>query len=136
LHSLRQKSVMIAHLRDRLEENLLAAIPDAIVIGNKEHRLPNTLCIAFAGVEGDNILALLDQAGVIASSGSACASGLIEPSHVLRAMQVPFDYLRGAVRFSLSRENTSACVGHVLSVLPEIVRELRTSDISEEVLHG
>jgi len=136
LLSLQQESEVIANLRDRLEENLLAGIPHSIVIGDREHRLPNTLCVAFAGVEGDEILILLDQAGVIASSGSACASGLMETSHVLRAMKVPFDYIRGAIRFSFSQQNTSACVGHVLSVLPGIVQGLRTSDIPEEVLHG
>ena len=82
--------------------------------------------IAFEDLEADAILLLLDRAFIAASSGSACAAGSMEPSHVLRAMKVPFGYLRGAVRFSFSRDNSENDVDRVLDVLPQMVSDLRT----------
>ncbi len=111
-------------LRDRLQEGLLA-IPQAVVNGNREMRLPNTLNISFPYIEGEAILYHLSDAGVCASSGSACTSGSLEPSHVLRAMGAPFTSLHGSIRFSLSRYNTDEDVDTVLSVLPGIVAKLR-----------
>ncbi len=116
----------IAALRDRLELETLRLVPGSIVVGNGGSRLPNTLNIAFEDAEADSILLLLERASIAASSGSACAAGSMEPSHVLRAMKVPFSHLRGAVRFSFSRENTDADVDRVLDVLPEIADELQS----------
>ena len=115
----------VATLRDRLEKGLLAAIPDSIVNGDTEHRLPNTLSIAFKYVEGEAILLRLDRLGICASSGSACTSGSLDPSHVLRAMGVPFTYAHGSIRFSLSRYTTEEEVDYVIKELPGIIAELR-----------
>jgi cysteine desulfurase len=115
----------VAFLRDRLEQELLRLVPGSMVIGGRVDRLPNTLNIAFENMEAEAILLLLDRALIAASSGSACAAGSMEPSHVLRAMKVPFNYLRGAVRFSLSRDNSDKDVDCVLDVLPRAVNELQ-----------
>jgi cysteine desulfurase len=112
-------------LRDRLEKGLLATAPDAILNGHPTQRLPNTTNISFEYVEGEAILLMLDQHGVCASSGSACTSGSLEPSHVLRAMGVPFTAAHGSVRFSLSIYNTEDEINTVLKVLPPIIRRLR-----------
>jgi len=130
---------MVAHprigaLRDRLQQGLLAAIPFAVVNGQGD-RLPNTLNIAFSCADSEALLHKLDKAGIAASSGSACASGTMEPSHVLRAMRVPPLYLQGALRFSLSRETTDAEIDLVLQNLPEIVASVReTSPLWTEML--
>jgi cysteine desulfurase len=112
-------------LRDRLEKGLLATAPDAILNGHPTQRLPNTTNISFEYVEGEAILLMLDQHGICASSGSACTSGSLEPSHVLRAMGVPFTAAHGSVRFSLSIYNTEDEINTVLKVLPPIIRRLR-----------
>ncbi len=126
--NLAEESSRVAALRDRLQAGLLAAIPDSLVNGGASPRLPNTLSIAFKYVEGEAILLLLDRFGICASSGSACTSGSLEPSHVLRAMGVPFTFAHGSVRFSLSRYSTDAEVDLVLKELPGIIARLR--DIS------
>lgn len=115
----------VAALRDRLERGLLKRIGQVRVLGDLRDRLPNTSALAFDFVEGEAILMMLDRAGIAASSGSACASGAMEPSHVLRAMQVPFTAAHGAIRFSLGRETTEAEVDRVLEVLPPIIERLR-----------
>jgi len=115
----------VSKLRDRLEKELLERIPDSRVNGHPERRLPNTSNISFEGVEGEGILLLLSDAGIAASSGSACTSGTLEPSHVLRAMGVPFNFAHGSIRFSLSRFNDEADVVHVLESLPSIISRLR-----------
>lgn len=115
----------VARLRDMLEQGILAKIDHAIVNGDREHRLPNTTSIAFEAVEGEAILLMLDQFGICASSGSACTSGSLEPSHVLRAMGVPFTYAHGSVRFSLSRYSTEEEVKKVIEVTPKIIENLR-----------
>lgn len=120
-----EENTRVRALRDRLEQGLLAAIPDAIVNGDAANRLPNTTNISFKYVEGEAILLLLDQLGVCASSGSACTSGSLEPSHVLRAMGVPFTYAHGSIRFSLSRFNTQEEVDHVVRELPRVIARLR-----------
>lgn len=112
-------------LRDRLEEGLLARIPDAIVNGHPTERLPNTTSIGFKYIEGEAILLSLNQYGICASSGSACTSGSLEPSHVLRAMGLPYSVLHGSIRFSLSRYTTDAEVERVLEVMPGIIERLR-----------
>lgn len=120
-----EERVRVAALRDKLEQGLLAVIPNAIINGDTEHRLPNTTSIAFEAVEGEALLLMMDQHGICASSGSACTSGSLEPSHVLRAMGVPFTYAHGSIRFSLSRYTTDADIDTVLSVFPPIVQNLR-----------
>src|SRR5208337_3579918 len=92
------EATRVRELRDRLEDRLLAICPDATRNGSKEHRIPNTTNISFHYVEGEAILLLLDQFGICASSGSACTSGSLQPSHVLRAMGVPFTMAHGSIR--------------------------------------
>lgn len=120
-----EERTRVKALRDRLEAGLLAAIPDSMVNGAPENRLPNTTSVAFKYVEGEAILLLMDGHGICASSGSACTSGSLEPSHVLRAMGVPFTYAHGSIRFSLSRFNTDEDVDLVLRELPPIIKRLR-----------
>ncbi|SIN99726.1 cysteine desulfurase NifS [Halodesulfovibrio marinisediminis] len=115
----------VKHMRDVLEEGLLKAIPQAIINGDTEHRLPNTTNISFKHVEGEAILLMMDGFGIAASSGSACTSGSLEPSHVLRAMGVPFTFAHGSIRFSLSRFNTDEEIKVVLQELPPIIKRLR-----------
>jgi cysteine desulfurase len=118
-------SVRIAHLRDLLEESLLKSCPGSRVNGSGQNRLPNTSNISFRYIEGESILVLLDQQGICASTGSACTAGSSEPSHVLRAMKVPPDWLQGAVRFSLGRFNTDEEVHYVNQIVPSIVQRLQ-----------
>ncbi len=120
-----EEQTTVRALRDRLEHGILERIPDAIVNGHRERRLPNTTNISFEFVEGEAILLLLDQAGICASSGSACTSGSLEPSHVLRAMGVPFTFAHGSIRFSLSRYTTVAEIDRVLAELPAVIARLR-----------
>jgi len=112
-------------LRDRLENGLLNFCPDTRVNGDRHSRLPNTLNISFEYVEGEAILLRLNEYGICASSGSACTSGSLEPSHVLRAMGVPYTAVHGSIRFSLSRYTTEEDIDFVLEVMPGIIRELR-----------
>ncbi len=125
---------LVRRLRDRLEQGLLQTVARATVLGDEDHRIANTLNIAYEDLESDAILLLLDKCGIAASSGSACASGSMEPSHVLRAMKVPFASIRGAVRFSFSRENTDSDVDRVLEAMAKIVRKLNrraTPDLAD-----
>jgi cysteine desulfurase len=110
-----------------LQREILRLVPGSILVGSNDNRLPNTLNIAFEDVEADSLLTLLDRACIAVSSGSACAAGSMEPSHVLCAMKVPFEYLRGAARFSFSRENSQQDVDRVLEVLPRAVRNLQAA---------
>ena len=128
-----EERTKVAAMRDRLQAGLLAAIPNAKINGDEAHRLPNTVNISFEAVEGEALLLQMDQYGICASSGSACTSGSLEPSHVLRAMGVPFNYAHGSVRFSLCRYNTEAEVDRVLEVMPKIVHDLR--EISHIGIH-
>jgi cysteine desulfurase len=116
----------VRKLRDKLETSLLQCCPDARVNGDTEHRLPNTVNISFEYVEGEAILLRLDEHDICASSGSACSSGSLEPSHVLRTMGVPFTAIHGSIRFSLSRYNTDEEIDRVIEILPPIIKELRT----------
>ena len=120
-----QENDRVKRLRDKLEEAILGSCPDSMVNGDKEHRLPNTLNVSFEYIEGEAILLMLNKFGICASSGSACTSGSLEPSHVLRAMGVPFTAAHGSIRFSLSRYNTQDEVDFVADKLPEIVKKLR-----------
>ncbi|MBT7166674.1 MAG: cysteine desulfurase NifS [Victivallales bacterium] len=120
-----EERTRVAALRDRLETGLLGSCPNARVNGNPSSRLPNTTNISFEFVEGESILLMLDQFSIAASSGSACTSGSLEPSHVLRAMGVPYTAAHGSIRFSLSRYNTDDDVDLVLEKMPPIIRRLR-----------
>lgn len=115
----------IARLRDTLELGIIETIPDVKVNGDPENRVPNTTNISFGYIEGESILMYLNDFGICASSGSACTSGSLEPSHVLRAMHVPFEFAHGSVRFSLSDQTTQADIAHVLKELPPIIDRLR-----------
>ncbi|MCJ2179130.1 cysteine desulfurase NifS [Novosphingobium album (ex Hu et al. 2023)] len=115
----------VAGLRDRLEKGLLQQIGNSFVTGDADNRLPNTANVAFEYIEGEAILLLMNREGIAASSGSACTSGSLEPSHVLRAMNVPYTAAHGAIRFSFSRENGDADVDRVLEVMPAIIGKLR-----------
>jgi len=115
----------IKGLRDKLEINLLENVQNTIVNGDRDNRLPNTTSIAFEYVEGEAILLMMNEHGICASSGSACTSGSLEPSHVLRAMGVPFTAAHGSIRFSLSRYNTEEEVDFVVEKLPPIIENLR-----------
>ncbi|WP_127088149.1 cysteine desulfurase NifS [Aquabacter cavernae] len=112
-------------LRDRLEKGLLQRIPSCFATGDVENRLPNTANVAFEFVEGEGILLLLNRAGIAASSGSACTSGSLEPSHVLRAMSIPYTAAHGAIRFSLSRDSSGEEVDRVIEAMPGIIEKLR-----------
>lgn len=112
-------------MRDKLERGIVELIPNCFITGDIDNRLPNTTDIAFEYIEGEAILMLLNKAGIAASSGSACTSGSLEPSHVMRAMNIPYTAAHGTIRFSFSRYNTMAEVDEVLKVMPDIAATLR-----------
>jgi cysteine desulfurase len=120
-----EENTRVRALRDKLEQGLLAAVPKALLNGHPELRLPNTSNISFEYVEGEAILLHMNRHNICASSGSACTSGSLEPSHVLRAMGVPFTAAHGSIRFSLSVYNTEDEVDFVLAKMPEIIAGLR-----------
>ncbi|MBI5250831.1 MAG: cysteine desulfurase NifS [Desulfomonile tiedjei] len=121
-----EENTRVRQLRDRLQKALLERIPACRVNGHLERRLPNTLSIGFEYVEGEAILMRMDEKGICASSGSACTSGSLEPSHVLRAMGVPFTAVHGSIRFSLSRFSTEEEIEFVVRELPGIIEFLRS----------
>ncbi|MDD2876961.1 MAG: cysteine desulfurase NifS [Acidiphilium sp.] len=123
--SLSEELTRVRDLRDRLEFGILEQIGHCFVTGDIENRLSNTSNIAFEYIDGEAILLHMNRAGIAASSGAACTSGSMEPSHVLRAMGVPFEALHGAIRFSLSRNNSDREVSTVLEALPGIFTKLR-----------
>jgi cysteine desulfurase len=123
--NMQEENTRVKRLRDKLERALLESCPDSRVNGDADHRLPNTANISFEYIEGEAILLLLDRHGICASSGSACTSGSLEPSHVLRAMGVPFTAAHGSIRFSLSRYNTEEEVDFTIEKMPEIIHRLR-----------
>ena len=125
---LEEENTRVKALRDYLEEKILEKIPNTLVNGDSVHRLPNTVSVSFEYVEGESILLLLSGLGICASSGSACTSGSLEPSHVLRAMGVPFTAAHGSIRFSLSIYNTKEEMDYIIQHLPPIIERLR--DIS------
>jgi cysteine desulfurase len=116
----------VAALRNKLESGILSQVDHAFVTGDPDNRVANTANIAFEYVEGEAILMLLNQFGIAASSGSACTSGSLEPSHVMQAMQIPFTAAHGTIRFSLSRYTTEKDIDYVISVVPEIINKLRS----------
>ncbi|MBI4861479.1 MAG: cysteine desulfurase NifS [Candidatus Riflebacteria bacterium] len=117
------ENTRVRHLRDKLERGIVASCKDVRV--NGKDRLPNTLNVSFEFIEGEAILLMLDDLGICASSGSACASGSLEPSHVMRAMGVPFTAAHGSIRFSLSRFNTEDEIDYVIQQLPGVTNRLR-----------
>lgn len=119
------ENTRVKALRDKLEEGLLSSIPKSLLNGHKTNRLPNTTNISFEYVEGEAILLHMNQYNICASSGSACTSGSLEPSHVLRAMGVPFTAAHGSIRFSLSIYNTEEEVDFVIDKMPAIIAKLR-----------
>ncbi len=123
-----EENTRVKALRDYLEEKILEKIPNTLVNGDRVNRLPNTVSVSFEYVEGESILLLLSDLGICASSGSACTSGSLEPSHVLRAMGVPFTAAHGSIRFSLSVYNTKEEMDYIIEHLPPIIQKLR--DIS------
>lgn len=114
----------LTKMRDRLIEGLLQ-IPHSILNGDKEHRLPGNVHVCFEAIEGESLLLLLDMMGICASSGSACTSGSLDPSHVLLAIGRPHDIAHGSLRLSLSHENTEEEIDHILEVVPKVVERLR-----------
>jgi cysteine desulfurase len=125
LEHLGEENERVKSLRDKLENGILKGIPSAMVNGEREHRLPNTTSISFEYVEGEAILLMMNEFGICASSGSACTSGSLEPSHVLRAMGVPFTAAHGSIRFSLSIYNTEEEIDFIIEKLPPIIERLR-----------
>ena len=120
------ENTRVKQLRDKLEEKLLELIPNSRVNGSRLYRLPNTTNMSFEFVEGEGILLLMDEYGICASSGSACTSGSLQPSHVLRAMGVPFTMAHGSIRFSLSIYTTEEEINFVIEKMPSIIERLRS----------
>ncbi len=123
--TLNDENTRVRGLRDRLEEGILKSIRGARRNGSKEPRLPNTSNIAFPSIEAEALLLLLDRAGICASSGSACTTGSVEPSHVLTAMSVPAELARGSIRFSLGIYNSADEVDYALKQIPGLIEKLR-----------
>lgn len=119
------ENTRVRQLRDKLESSLLKAVPHAMINGDPDNRLPNTTSIAFEYIEGESILLMMNEFGICASSGSACTSGSLEPSHVLRAMGVPFTAAHGSIRFSLSVYNTEEEIDFIIEKMPPIIKRLR-----------
>ena len=120
------ENTRVRRLRDKLEHEILTRIPNSRVNGDRIHRLPNTTNISFEFIEGEGILLMMDEFGICASSGSACTSGSLQPSHVLRAMGIPFTMAHGSIRFSLSVYNTEEEIDFVIEKLPPIIKRLRS----------
>ena len=123
--NIEDENTRVKQLRDRLQAGITAACPDCLINGDVGNRLPNTANISFEFIEGEAILLMLNKFGICASSGSACTSGSLEPSHVLRAMGVPFTAAHGSIRFSLSRYSTEEEVDFVIEKIAPVVNRLR-----------
>jgi len=124
--SMDEEGVRLAALRDRLEEAILRHVPGTAVNGDRDARVPNTTNISFERVEAESLLIALDLAGVAVSTGSACSSGTLEPSHVLKAMGFPAHRTQNSIRFSLGAANTETEIDRVIAVLPGVVEKLRS----------
>ena len=120
------ESARLAGLRDRLERGVLENVPDTVVNGARDPRVPNTTNISFDGIEAESLLIALDLEGIAVSTGSACSSGTLEPSHVLRAMGLPTHRTQNSIRISLGQGNTEEEVDHFLDTIPRLVQKLRT----------
>jgi len=121
-----EEASRLASLRDRLEQRILQAVPGTAINGDPDTRVPNTSNISFDRVEAESLLIALDLEGVAVSTGSACSSGTLEPSHVLKAMGLPAHRTQNSIRFSLGAANTEADVDRVVAVLPGVVDKLRS----------
>jgi cysteine desulfurase len=135
MSNLQDEITRVRALRDKLENGILAKISKTSRNGAKEPRLPNTSNIAFDSVEAEGILMLMDQAGICTSSGSACTTGSLDPSHVLIAMGCSVARARGSIRFSLGRYNTEPEVDYLLKHLPGIIGKLRGNAPSQKAVH-
>ena len=124
--NIEEENDRVKKLRDKLENAIMESCPDCRINGDTENRLPNTSNISFEYIEGEAILLMLDKQGICASSGSACTSGSLEPSHVLRAMGVPFTAAHGSIRFSLSRYNTKDEIDYAIEKIPPVIDKLRS----------
>lgn len=137
MKDIEKESAYLSRLRDKLEQALLKSSFDTRINGDVTNRLPNTSNISFEYVEGEAILLRLNEYGICASSGSACTSGSLEPSHVLRAIGVPFTAIHGSIRFSLSRYNTEEEIDKVIEIVPGIIKDLRMlSPFGRDKLNG
>jgi len=125
LQNMEKENTEVRRLRDKLETGILSQITHCFPTGDVSNRLPNTSNIAFEYIEGEAILLLLNKLGIAASSGSACTSGSLEPSHVMRAMGIPYTAAHGTIRFSLSVDNTEAEIDRVIAAVPPIIAQLR-----------
>ena len=135
--SMAQAAPQIAARRDRLIRGLLSAVPRARLNGDPVQRLPGNVNISFEGIEGESLLLLLDMHGICASSGSACTSGSLDPSHVLLSIGLPHAVAHGSLRLTLSEETTDADVDAMLAIIPEIVAKLRAmSPLWEKITAG
>ena len=127
----------VSALRDRLIDGILAAIPDTRLNGPRTDRLPGNVNVSFGGVDGESLLLLLDDKGICASSGSACTSGSLDPSHVLLAIGRPHEVAHGSLRLSLSEWNTEEEVDYMLKAIPEVVEYLRgMSPVWQDLVNG
>ena len=134
--NMEKNAAKMTALRDKLIDGL-TKVPHSILNGEREHRLPGNVNLCFEGIEGESLLLLLDQKGVCASSGSACTSGSLDPSHVLLALGLPHEVAHGSLRLSLSEYNTEEEIDHILAVTPGIVEYLRNiSPVWDELEHG
>jgi cysteine desulfurase len=136
VQTLRPDMNRVTLLRDYLERKILRLVLTAIRVGDRRNCLPNTLNIAFENIEADSILLMLNRESIAASSGSACTSGSLNPSHVLAAMKIPFSHLRGSVRFSLSRETTKSEMDQVIGVLQRVISDLQASSVPMEAAYA
>mgnify|MGYP003748618623 CR=1 FL=1 len=123
--NLDKNAAYVASLRDRLIDNILSAVPRTRLNGDRESRLPGNISFCFEGIEGESLLLMLDLKGICASSGSACTSGSLDPSHVLLALGLPHEIAHGSLRISLSENNTREEIDYIAQVLPQIVSRLR-----------
>ncbi len=123
--SIEEERVRVKAMRERLEKAIVQKISNVKISGSKEKRFPNTTNIGFEFVEGEAILLMLDEKNIDASSGSACTSGSLSPSHVLQAMGIPYTFIQGSVRFSLSRYNTDKEIDYIIEHIPPIIKRLR-----------
>jgi cysteine desulfurase len=128
------RSGSVAAFRDRLEAAILATVPGTVVNGSIDHRVPNTTNISFDGIEAESLLIALDLEGVAVSTGSACSSGTLEPSHVLKAMGLPQAFARNSLRFSLGPSTTAEEIDFVADTLPRLVTKLRRLGRTAEAL--
>jgi cysteine desulfurase len=126
LQKMGSEAARVSALRDRLEAGVLSAVPNTEVNGQRERRVPNTTNISFDRIEAESLLIALDLEGVAVSTGSACSSGTLEPSHVLKAMGLSSHRAQNSIRFSLGANNTDEQIDHVISILPRIVSKLRS----------